>query len=859
MKNPYLIEASVEETTNFLRCMAYLALKIRNDAAEDGAEVDLTPIEAKVESWRKAAQPFLKRYAINEVAFNNALKMARANNPQFRNVAKSFRDKLAAKESFNKLKADFRNITDPQKSMISDLAAYLNSMSEPSFQRTKKNIGILNDGTLGLGFNPDTLSEDDDDNPVGGQDSALKAIKQATKSIKPSSGTPFLTFTEVKALAEKNPAAAEKYKAAYKELSDTFKAALKVVVLKSGERYMPVGDAIRELKKRGINYNLFAKGADHPNIYVNELGQAGTQGNIPIKGNPSLIVPTLIVTPNPAFDPETQTGGYVFRHTQSDSGKAAGFQQKAYSAGQAKQSAAKKSGMVNDLMKNLPNYRKKWRDDLDVDESLHQIVSTITELVYLTAARVQAQGGTSKGESTFGVQSWQVRHVKKLDDKSVSFVFPAKSGKIQNPVISIAKAEPEDRRAIKQVLANLKTFIKGKKPDEPLFSYKNKKLPPNALRQYLGSIGVKATPHKFRHARGNNIFLKEIAKSELKPGVSQTEANKFFKDVMGKVGESLGHMAMDKEGNNIPTGATAMRYYVDPELMGQFFTNLGLRPPPVVVDRMGDGSAEDIEPEAPTPAPKRGRIKTQPEPEPEEEEEFDEEPDYEDDPDEPLPGEDDEYTGPDYEDDEDNEEDEEVAPPPPPVKPAGKRGRPPKVKPAPAPEPEPEEEVEEVVEEPPPPPKKTGKKPGKKEPEAPKPIGKGDVIELNNGKKFIILDRVDLEKEKYTKWTYTVNDGKNVVKDMTVPTTGPESLDARAKKVGFIELPDDDDEDEEEVVPTPPKKKGKAKDPEPEFDEEDDDDADVFDDAPAKKPKGNKAPAAKPAPRRRPARYNDDD
>ena len=129
----------------------------------------------------------------------------------------------------------------------------------------------------------------------------------------------------------------------------------------------------------------------------------------------------------------------------------------------------------------------------------------------------------------------------------------------------------------KKIIAVITKELQDKKPDDPLWTDEKGKVIPSqyVAQKYFKSLGAgSATLHKVRHLLGTDIAKKILAESPLKKGVSQSEAESWYKESLKKVGVALGHHS----GNNI-TSSTAIKSYIDPNMQKKFFSDLGLKIP----------------------------------------------------------------------------------------------------------------------------------------------------------------------------------------------------------------------------------------------------------------------------------------
>ena len=156
------------------------------------------------------------------------------------------------------------------------------------------------------------------------------------------------------------------------------------------------------------------------------------------------------------------------------------------------------------------------------------------------------------------------------------FNYVGKKGTHQHHVI--IGTTPSNKR----VIANIKNFIKGKKPTDLVFTDRGRKLTGASVNGYLKSIGVPSgiTIHKFRHLAGTKLALSLLAKAPFKKAdaPTQTAVEKWLKEEMKIVGEQLHHRIGSGDNQKV-TGMTAISAYISPQILKGFFNDLGLRVP----------------------------------------------------------------------------------------------------------------------------------------------------------------------------------------------------------------------------------------------------------------------------------------
>lgn len=201
-------------------------------------------------------------------------------------------------------------------------------------------------------------------------------------------------------------------------------------------------------------------------------------------------------------------------------------------------------------------------------------------LQYNTAMRIGNTGNATKTadgqvETTFGLSTLQVQHVR-LVSGGLKIKFPGKKGVVAS--YTLTPADP----LMKQVIANIKALLatEGEPKAKADFVFEDSTGRYNADRvnKYLKAIsGIsKITNHKIRHLRGTTLAREVISEAPVK--LDQKAAEAWFLKAMTKVGSLLNHVKGVGADQKV-TPATAIKNYISPELMLDFFRSRSLRIP----------------------------------------------------------------------------------------------------------------------------------------------------------------------------------------------------------------------------------------------------------------------------------------
>jgi hypothetical protein len=227
-------------------------------------------------------------------------------------------------------------------------------------------------------------------------------------------------------------------------------------------------------------------------------------------------------------------------------------------------------------------------------DDFNTVAAYLTEYLYQTSSRIGSEegGGNTGGVQTFGATTFKVSSVKKPADGSVpkklKVSYMVKGGHAMTFTLDPSKSlEASDKAATEKLIAFLIAKCKGKKPTDPVFTVGAKRIDPTAYNTWLKQ-NTTMTAHNFRTLRGSEVALKVLpgaldqvkkAQAAAKPKkLADNAVHKIFEAAMAKVGEILGHIRRDKEGNEETTANTSIAYYVDPTIQLKWYKDAGYAP-----------------------------------------------------------------------------------------------------------------------------------------------------------------------------------------------------------------------------------------------------------------------------------------
>jgi DNA topoisomerase IB len=464
-------------------------------------------------------------------------------------LGSAIKDKVKAFEKDN-------TISREQFKLLKDIQLNLRTASEAAWNRIHNDVTVLNNAKLSASF---TL---DDDVPLKGVDAKFDPQKNATKmkTIATTIGATnaFLDEDQTKELRESNPKKYSEYCALLKPINALIKKTTFNFVRASGDKLVLIDELKKHLEKKGIPHNLVNGLVGG---YIDEKGKCYTAEKRMLDK-----VPYGNVVMNPKYDPATDD---VFVC------KAVTKMRKEFRTVTMNQTNKKKKfSDVGEFMKKETEVRDAWRKDVMAADAAKrdkrkQIIATIIELIYQTNSRIGGVGNATKGEPTYGMSTLQVQHLK-LGANEISYNYTGKKGAEQTAHVKV------NNSVNKKIFKILTELVKGKGPNDLVFTYNNKKILGEAVNIYLKSIGSPVTIHKFRNVAGTTKAKEILKQSPFKKSdnPSQSAVEKWFKEEAVKIGELLMHRNGEKF-----TGSTSIASYIDPQVIIDYFDSLGLRKP----------------------------------------------------------------------------------------------------------------------------------------------------------------------------------------------------------------------------------------------------------------------------------------
>jgi DNA topoisomerase IB len=512
-------------------------------------------LQTASKKWEPDFAKFLATYKINKRPFAVLLKAAR-DNAKF-DDAMDEANTEAGKSIYAVRPALDKDISIPAEklSMIKDFGAAFRKNSQTAIARLERRVSLLKEPGLAALF---SIGEKEA-STTGEQQEIFNKIKALTKKVT-GKAVDKLSMEEAQQLRNKNPEAYKQYLALRRQAKKVADVFIRDLIRKSHKEMLPYDEVINELKKNKMAHGLPAGFEGYIDENLNLRTEAGNH----VQGMPS-----GNIVMNPKYNPE-EDNAYVFQ-AETPNGT-----QRFYTIEFIQQKrGTEKFEKVKQLREDLSKLRGKWLHDMSSGSlNRRKLFAAECELIYITGARTGNPGNATvdreTGETipTYGITTLQV---KNLIPKQNGFEIKFQGKKLSDSDYMVLPKTPTNRRLIKI----LEDQIEGKKPDDPVWTYKGKTIPTLAVSKYFKSLGTSASLHKLRHVLGTKIAEKILDESPLKKGkVSQSEAERWYKQALLKVGQELVHTT----GHKV-TSMTAIKSYIDPGIQQEFFAKLGLRTP----------------------------------------------------------------------------------------------------------------------------------------------------------------------------------------------------------------------------------------------------------------------------------------
>lgn len=460
-----------------------------------------------------------------------------------------------------------RAITAVQLEIFRALGLYLRSDSQAALAKLRKfALQVTGDPWVAQKLAPDEAALEQDS----------RKLSRVVKKMTGRDDTK-LTVEEAQEHREKNPALYKEYLAHRKDYNQVYKDALSSFVRKSGNQFVKVADFEAFCKANNIETTL-PKGLGP--LMIDDLGRLYTPQGELIDGVPNATTfPTVEINKN--FGKEGG-GDWVALARRADGSPGPYF----YTTAFKKQSREAKFGKVADFLPKLQSIRNKWFAQVKKfdDKDPRSVAAVILEILYEFSARVGSSGNAADGQDTFGISTLRVKHLFPQSNGDIVIRYLGKDA--VKTVHKIMANDPDQKYLVKA----LNILIKGKKPSDPVFTSVNSSgrvVAVNAafVNAYFHSCGAPkgVTVHKLRTAKGTHLAKQLIEEQLEKPDNKQPKTDAaaldLLKNMAMQVGKILNHVRRTPTGEQTVTPMTALKNYIDPSCVREYYDALGMRYP----------------------------------------------------------------------------------------------------------------------------------------------------------------------------------------------------------------------------------------------------------------------------------------
>lgn len=407
-----------------------------------------------------------------------------------------------------------------------------------------------------------------------------KVVKQLGPLVKRLGGTGFsLTLEQSKEAKENDPALHKDYLGLLRQFNEAWKAAINNYVRKTGNLTVPISDAMKYLKSRGIEHSM----------------PAGFTGRIDAHGNWYTIheekinggAPSATMFPqvkmNPAYGEDSP---WVFQAIRADGSQGNYFYTEEFRKAQSDSKFEKVAQF--DVKKTRKNWLPLLRSFKADQPTPQAVAATILEILFRTSNRIGKPGGNSVGGG-FGIATLRVAHFYPQPDGSVKFIYLGKDS-----VKTVAVIKKTEDPIARKVCETVYELAEGKKPRDALFTYglKNgtyKPVLPGVVNQVFnhctgGLEGV--TVHKLRTAKGTELFQQYLDALYVKKSkLTGPQVLEQLKKAATIVGKQLNHVRRSAEGEVTVQPMTSLKNYIDPMVQVDLFMHYGA-PIPAYLEKL---------------------------------------------------------------------------------------------------------------------------------------------------------------------------------------------------------------------------------------------------------------------------------
>lgn len=508
---------------------------------------------------------FLRRYKFDAEAIKLYQQMVRTyikTKGNFDAAEQEIEDfAVAMRERMGTIKSD-QAISPEVIKLMDDWQKHFRTGSESAYNSLQSKVSVLNDPWLSSQFTTQKVAK---------SSGARSKVSLLVKKLTGKPGIDLSKEERVK-LARSKPAVYKEFLQARLELIKLGKSRLAQQVRSSGSPLMDSKKAKELLEKEGFISTVPAGFVGK----VDETGALYTSAGKKILGGSG---GATSVTMNPKYD-AAQDNAYVFSFISPVTGKPGRVYTEEFRNTKNHHKFEKTADFVNQIVQ----LRNKWGAALLKDGSKQQPLALILEIAYQTQARIGNIGNSTEGKNTYGLTTLEVRHANQMSQTKIRLLYPGKAAFKGGKDGGAAQRQKhyligEDKFS-KKAVELLRASIRNGAPNDPLVSWRDRRVTSQSVNMYLKSLGTAVTVKTMRTMKGTLMARDLLAKSPFAkaPGAAtERKVTDWLKKALTNVGAQLGHMSGEKVTPN-----TAIRHYIDPSTIQSFYDAAGVRPPPAI-------------------------------------------------------------------------------------------------------------------------------------------------------------------------------------------------------------------------------------------------------------------------------------
>ncbi len=540
-----------EEVMAFAKMLAYFTIY--------WYENPMSPqLHEKFTEWAQEAAPLIAEIKIKKQVsdiinyIERRPKILPASNVnRFGSLLMALRDKIYKDRDIKNSLFERTAMPAKIKTLLTQLFSLFNGVSQTAYGNIQRNINVLKEPLLNNFFvvKDTTVTS-----------KLKKIISDYLVGLKTLTGknVDHLTLEQRNLYKKRNPGALEHITELQSVIAKAAKIVIQTKVRSSGEHTITSDEAREVLKEHGIPTFLIPVGFD--GLYDDAMNMYLKDGR-PI---PKQIGGWMKMVKNPEPGGKVANGQGMWVATE-----------KAYrTLDDTTKSKTERHAAVRDFIPVMPAYVKKWRNIFDSAKGERKMLAAMAELIFITAGRIGSiRRATDKTKDpSFGISVLKAKHVIPQGNK-LKIVYEGKKNIEITHVLTPTSKTQED------LINYLKELKSHSKPNDFIFrNYKTgEPLGPNPLRDFFKNpinLPEGITAHKFRHARGTDLFLRYLEANEKefkKAEKDKKSLTEFVQALLTEVGTKLGHMKTTTTGEIQSQWRTAATNYVDPSVMRELY------------------------------------------------------------------------------------------------------------------------------------------------------------------------------------------------------------------------------------------------------------------------------------------------